>query len=289
MRNPVCAIFGVGGLIGKYFHDRVCETLPDYRVFSFDHSHVDASNRQDVKEIIGYVNPTIVINCVGVSDPVVCEQARSGAIESNALAAQVIAEQCKRVGAKMVHFSTCAVFSGDRFKPYSERCKPNPVNYYGKSKLVGEREIQSVLKDYLIIRPGWIFHSDQPNFLINWIAQIDRKLNIVVPPDVHGSPVFLPDLVDATRELIDRGASGVFHIANSQASTWESLAEAVIELTHGASIITRTNAVNDNTNIKMPQYTVLSTKKLKSATRLDMRPWPNALKQCLFQLERYKP
>jgi len=279
-------MFGSAGLLGRAMFERLCEVTPEHRIFPFDHTHADISNKQHVKELVRYIEPTTVINCASISTPELCENAQAGAFETNSVGPKILAEECDRIGAKLVHFSTCSVFKGDRYRPYSERCKPSPVNAYGLSKLEGERSIQDIMSDYLIIRPGWIFHADAPNFLLDWVDRIDRRLTVTVDADVHGSPVFAMDLIDATKELIDRDAKGVYHVANSQAATWESLSDAFVQLIKGTG---RIRAKEVSQGLEIPKYTVLSTKKYKSFTGISMRPWTYALKQCLFYMERYKP
>ena len=289
MKDPIYVLFGCKGLIGTGIFVKLCETIPDFRIFSFEHAHIDVSNKQQVKEILDFIQPTVVINAAGVSNPELCQQAVSGAFETNAVAPKYLAELCSEIKAKLVHFSSHAVFDGSRFAPYSERCRPNPINELGKSKANGEHEIRKVWSDHLIIRPGWAFSADGPNIVPEWIDRMDKGLSITVPANIHGSPIFVPDLADAVLDLIDRDAKGTFHIANSNAATWESFAEAVIILTKGKAQVRPMSPLVQSKLPPMPRYSVLSCKKYAALTGVELRPWPSALKQCLFQMERYKP
>lgn len=289
MKDPIYALFGCKGLIGTGFFSKLCEVIPDFRIFSFDHAHVDVSNKRQVKEILDFIRPTVVVNAAGVSSPELCQQAVVGAYEANAVAPKCLAEVCSEIKAKLVHFSSYMVFNGRRFAPYTERCRPNPVNEVGRSKLSGEHEIRKAWSNHLIIRPGWAFSSEGPNPVPDWVDRMDKGLSIIVPPNIHGSPVFVPDLVDAVIELIDRDAKGTFHIANSNAATWESFAEAVLVLTKGKANVRCMSPLVQSKLAPIPRYSVMSCKKYTSTTSLEIRPWPSALKQCLFQMERYKP
>ena len=289
MKTPVYLLFGYKGLIGSEMFTKLAESMPDYRIFAFDHAHIDISNKKQIKEIVNFIKPSIVINCAGISDPEICENAQAGAYEINAVAPKILAQACSAIKAKLVHFSSCMVFKGDRFKPYSEKCKPNPINIIGKSKLSGEQAIKDILEDHLIIRPGWAFSYESPNFLLDWINTIDRRGQIHVPPNIHGSPVFVPDLINSTMELVDRDARGVFHIANSQAATWEGLGDTVLGLTKTSHSLYVMEDLLMSSLPPVPKYSVLSCKKYKSYTQMELRSWPSALKQCLFQMERYRP
>jgi len=286
---PLYVIFGYQGLLGKAFYQRVSGTIPDYRIFCFDHSHVDISNREHVREVLSFIEPTTVINCAGVSDPSICEVAKSGAFEVNAVGPKILAEECKRIGAKLVHFSSCHVFWGDRVRPYNELNKAMPINSLGKSKLEGERGIRTTLKNHLIIRPGWLFDSESPNFLTEWIERSQKGLSIDVPDDVYGSPTYVADVIQSVLDLLECDAKGIFHVANSDAASWKGFAEAVCGLMMARPIVT---AFSGKRLISMPpgpRYSVLSCRKLQSVVGKAVRSWDVALKQCLFQIGRYRP
>ena len=289
MVSPLYVIFGYEGLLGKAFYFRICGTIPDYRMFCFEHSHVDISNRSQVREVLSYVEPTVVVNCAGLSDPAACEASKSGAFEANAVGPKILAEECRRIQAKLVHFSSFHVFRGDKHKPYGERDRPMPINSLGKSKLEGERAIRATHKDHLIIRPGWLFDSQGCNFVPEWTERIDKGLSIVVQDDVHGSPSYVPDVVQYVLELVNRDAKGVFHVANGGTATWQGLAETVCGLMRKRPMVVAVSGKSLMGMPPVPAYSVLSCAKLQSATGIATRPWTDSLKQCLFQAGRYKP
>ena len=287
MTIPLYVITGYQGLLGKAFYRKVCGSIPDYRIFCFEHSHIDISNRGHVRDVLSFLEPTTVINCAGLSSPSICETARSGAFSANSVGPKILAEECKRINAKLVHFSSYHIFSGDSFAPYNEVHKTVPTDSLGKSKLEGEKAIRATLKNHLIIRPGWLFDAEGPNFIPEWMERIGRGADIVVHDDVHGSPTYVPDLVASVLGLLEVDAKGVFHVANSMAATWRDLAEAVCGMV-GAKPMVR--AVSKSSGLPPePRYSVLSCKKLQSVTRHVIRPWDAALKQCLFQMGRYRP
>ena len=286
MTTPLYIILGYQGLLGKAFYQKVCGTIPDYRIFCFDHSHVDISNRGQVREVLSFIGPTAVINCAGVSDASICEAAKSGAFEVNSVGPKILAEECKRIGAKLVHFSTCHVFCGDRVRPYNELQKPLPINALGKSKLEGERAIQGALQNHLIIRPGWLFDAEGPNFIPEWVEKAEKGTGIVVHDDVHGSPAYVPDVVQSVLDLLEGDARGIFHVANADAATWKDLAETVCGLIGEKPMVT---TVSGRIPLAIPRYSVMSCRKLQSMIGHVIRPWSVALKQCLFQMGRYGP
>lgn len=282
--RPVYMLLGVNGLLGDACYHRLCEKTTDYRVFAFDHERADITNERHISPLMEYIRPTVVINCAGVNDMDMCEEAKDGAFSVNCSGPALLASQCAKHGAKLVHFSSSSVFDGKRYSPYTEKCKASPLSVHGKSKLEGEKAISTTLQDHLIIRTGWCFHFIGQNPVTDWLEKAERGLAISAG-DQHGSPTFVPDLIDGMLDLVEHDARGVFHFANSEATTWAAFAEAVATLSGLQCSVSAAGKSLAN----QPKYSVLSTKKYRAATGQTPRSWVEALKQCLFQMDRYKP
>jgi dTDP-4-dehydrorhamnose reductase len=289
-RLPVYVLFGIGGLLGDAFYARLCEKVPNHRIFAFDHLRVDISNRAHVAPMLSYILPTAVINCAALNDPDMCEDAKEGAFYANAVGPRILAEECCKVKARLLHLSSCSVFSGTSGKPYSETDETAPLGTHGNSKLEGEKAVLKAFPDSLVVRPGWCFHYEGNNFLTDWIARAERGLSITVPRDCQGSPTYVLDLVDASLCLMDKDASGIFHFANSGTATWSLLAETV-----GSLAKTNVKVVPMSTEMKslfkspVQRYATLSTEKYVGLAGKKPRSWETALRNCLFQMNRYKP
>jgi dTDP-4-dehydrorhamnose reductase len=282
-KNDVFVIFGRSGLLGREFHNKMCAVVNEYRVFGFDHSRVDITEREQVRDVLEYLKPTIVINCAAISDMSICEEAKAGAFLVNAKGPAVLAVECDAVGAKLVHMSSCCVFDGHRILPYSEKTTRSRTidSMLGKTRLAGEAAVAKACKNHLIIRPGWIFHEHGENYVTNWINTFPE----ILVEDCHGSPTYIPDLVDATIELLTWGAKGAFHVANSCSTTMQQFAETTAAYCNSNAKV----ACKKRTKPNLPMYSVLSTKKYMQTTGNELRPWQDALKQCLFNMGLYKP
>jgi len=287
---PVYLIFGSGGILGEAFLDKLEGPLYAYRVFAFDHQRIDITDQAQIHPIMEYVRPTIVINCAAVNDEDLCQEAKAGAFSVNSRGPQLLAEACKKYGAKLVHFSSCEVFDGKSCTPYGERHTTKPVNILGQSKISGEQAIKDALDDYLIIRPGMLFSYESPSCIPSWIAQAERGEEIAVLDDTLMSPTYSVDLIEATLDLMVTEAKGIFHIANSDAASRQSFAEATLTL---SGLKTKVFAVNPDSQkffkAPVPKYSVLSTRKYSQTVNKPIRPWLDALKHCLFNMHRYKP
>lgn len=283
--EPLYLILGYEGIIGMAFYRRISQLVPEYRLFCFAHGHVDITNRLHVREVLDYLKPTIVINCTGISDPEICEKAKSGAFSVNSVGAKIVAEESKRIGAKIVWFSSCHVVEGTCRTPRPEKCKTNPSTVVGKSKVEGEKAIRKTTSNHLIIRPGWIFNSNGVSVVSKCIERAERWLVTRVNAKCYGSPTFVQDMTDATMELINRDVKGTFNIANSGLVSLEDFTRTICTLSQLKPTIETTNK---NVSL-LPEYSVLSLKKYKSVVRTQIRSWDSALKQCLFQMKRFKP
>ena len=283
-------IFGCEGILGSAFYTKLSATSSTYRVFNFNHKMADITDQTHVNQLLEYIRPTAVINCAAVNDEDICQDAKAGAFSVNSRGPKNIAEACKKYGAKMVHFSSASVFNGHHCLPYSESHDAVPVNILGQSKISGEEAIKESCEDHLIIRPGWVFSFQSPSCIPFWINQAERSETISVLDDTHGSPTYVIDIVDATIDLLSHDAKGVFHFANSDAASRQSFAEAVLSL---SKLKTKIVAVKPESQTffkaPVPRYTVLSTKKYSQLVNKETRSWVDALKHCLFNMQRYKP
>lgn len=290
MRQPVYLLFGAGGVLGGAFLKKLSGTSYGHRVFAFDHQKADITDPGQILPIIEYIKPTCLINLAAVNDEDICEEAKAGAFNVNSRGPQLLAEACKKNDIKLVHFSSPTVFDGTRCTPYSERHNIKPINVHGQSKASGEIAIRQTTDNYIVIRPGWIFHYEGNNFLPHWIAQAERNEEIAVLEDHIGSPTYAVDLADATFELIDRDVRGIFHFANSDAATKQQFAEAVMALSKLNGKIVSVNEESQKWfKAQTPKYTALSTKKYSQTVGKEVRPWLEALKHCLFSMNHFNP
>lgn len=282
-------LLGVGGLLGDEMFGQASNRYEDFRVFGFDHGRIDATSREQVSEVLSYIRPTVVVNCVGLSDPEACESAKALAYKLNVKVPELLASQCEALGARLVHFSTASV-GGFRNSPFTERSKPSPSGVYAMTKHAGEQAVLRATRNYLLVRPGWLFHHKNDNHLTRWVGRFQAGSKVSVPEDAYVSPTYVPDLVEGVFDLIDMGAKGVFHVANSKATSWQAFAQTAAELMRmQASVDTFGPLLSKWFRSPQLKYSVLSLKKFSQTVGARPRDWPDALKQCLFHMGLYKP
>lgn len=284
MKKPVYAIFGLGGLIANSL-SRYLSSLrvEDYRIFAFDHARVNVANPDHVIPLLDFVQPTVVFNCAGMSDLDRCEQEPEKAYSSNATGPEVLGSMCSDIGAKFVHFSSWAVFNGESDRPYGERSVVSPISLCGRAKLEGESAAMCFCPDALVIRSGWVFGEDAKGRIPLWLDQAERGQPITVPSGKKVSPVYVDDLVGMAVALSGKKVKGIYHVANSGSATIEGIARFVLRTRgYDESLV---NALSDDVlQAAFPEDSVLSINKVKRVLRKNIRPWDEAIQECLARI-----
>lgn len=253
-------IFGVGGMLGT----DLALVFPD--AIKLTHDDIDIANREQVIETIKRIAPDVVLNAAAYTNVDGCEDEanRELAFDVNGRAPGYIAEGCSMVGATLVHFSTDYVFDGSK-EEYVESDLTAPINVYGESKLLGERDIIENMNDYRIIRTSWLFGQHGGNF-VETMLKLSGEMDFVkVVDDQFGKPTFTADLAHKTAEIIGL-APGVYHITNDGVCSWFEFASAVIDNVVPCSSDEFLRAA------KRPTHSVLVNTKTT-----PMRHWKDAL------------
>jgi dTDP-4-dehydrorhamnose reductase len=175
----------------------------------------DIADRPATLTEIARLRPRLLVNCAAATDVDRCELEHDYADRTNVLGPKHLAEAAAEVGARLVHVSTDFVFDGAKGAPYRETDAPQPLNYYGWSKLEGEQAVLAVLPAALIVRTSWLYGHGGDHFpgrVLGWAAR-GGPLRMV--DDQIGSPTYADDLAVAIRALADQGAQGIFHLAGA--------------------------------------------------------------------------
>ncbi len=259
-------ILGAGGMLGT----DLCSVFPD--AVKLTHDDIDITDREQVIETIKRIEPDVVINAAAYTDVDGCEDEcnRELAFDVNGRAPGYIAEGCSLMGAKLVHFSTDYVFDGSR-KEYMESDLTCPINVYGESKLLGERNIIENMDDYRIIRTSWLFGHHGRNFVETMLKLSGEMDAVSVVDDQFGKPTYAADLASKTAEIIEL-APGIYHITNDGVCSWYEFAAAIIDNVFPCS------SEEFVRKAKRPGYSVLSNTKTA-----PMRHWKEALVEYLKQ------
>lgn len=223
-------ITGATGTLGQAFA-QICQRRGlSHHLLS--RREMDIASRESVEAVLGAMKPWGVINTAGYVRVDDAEREVDTCRRENLAGPAVLAEACRRAGTGLVTFSSDLVFDGAQQRPYIESDAANPLNVYGRSKLDAERVVLETLPSALVVRTSAFFGPwDGHNFIIQALRTLAAGASFTAADDATVSPTYVPDLVDATLDLLIDGASGVWHLANAGAITWVDLARRAAELT----------------------------------------------------------
>jgi len=294
LRMSRILVIGAKGMLGRALVSELHHSLSEYDVLAWDIEEIDIRKREETIAKIEEVHPSVVVNLAAYTDVDGCETNVQEAFLVNSDGMRHIAEGVRRCKGKAVYLSTDYVFDGQKKTPYVEEDLPNPLNIYGHSKWRGEQAALELEENGLVVRTQWLYGPNGKNFVAAILRQAREKLRpsnsdrvLSIVDDQFGSPTFTVDLSQAIALMIRRRASGIYHVTNSHCCSWYEFGQAILSFCGIEAI--KVNPIPscqlDRKAIR-PSYSVLSNEKLKRETGIQLRPWPEALKDFLLHLQR---
>lgn len=268
------AIFGSAGQLGTELQ-REFESR-GFSVIGLDRRTVDIADAVQVENCIASLEPSIVLNAAAYNQVDVAEAEPQAAFVGNALAVRNLAVSCRQVDAYFVHFSTDYVFDGMAGRPYTEEDKVRPLNAYGVSKLAGELYAQAYLERALIVRTSGVFgpaglRTARGNFVELMLRLAAKGQPIRVVEDHVASPTYAPLLASRTADLVEREATGIFHIGGGTAISWYDYARLIFDVAGLTPELKPTNEREYRTAARRPRFSALSNSKMES---FGLEPMP---------------
>jgi dTDP-4-dehydrorhamnose reductase len=257
---------------------------------------MNLADPDSIRAAIRGAQPGIIINAAGYTTVDKAESEPDLVMRVNAVAPGILAEEAKRAGALLIHYSTDYVYDGKRERPYTEDDAPNPVNTYGKSKLAGERAIQAVGGTHLILRTSWIYCARSSNFVLSMLRLAREKPVLPVVNDQAGSPSWARALADSTAELLLRrhlipGNGGIYHLSASGHTSRYEFARAIIRIMQdlsgtadGWAEIRPITSGEYPLPARRPRNPVTDKGKIQREFGIEMPHWESQLRDFLSEL-----
>lgn len=271
-------VTGAGGMLGT----DLCSALEvDHEVVARDIADFDIADHDATVEAIAGARPEAIVHAAAFTDVEACEDKRQEAFRANALGSMNVAAGAREAGAYLVYMSTDYVFDGRKREPYVEIDEPRPLNFYGLTKLYGERYVRELTSRHLIIRTSWLFGPNGRNFIDTIIAKARAGDDLKVVNDQRGCPTYTLDLARAVAAIIVKGLEGVIHVTNSGEATWFDVASRALEL---AGVGTRIQPVPSQfypVKAKRPPYSVLGSLVMESAGIPALPAWVEGVRDHL--------
>ena len=250
-------------------------------VIEAPHEVLDITLEDRVSDFISTHTPDIVVNCAAFTNVDKCETEREDAFSVNALGPKYLASAAKKCGARVIQISTDFVFDGNGNRPYTEEDQTNPLSEYGRTKLEGERNIQSYCDSYLIVRTSWLFGHNGINFAAKMLELAEQHKELSIVTDETGSPTYTPDLAEALWILIKQKCEGIINVSNDGSCSRYEWAEYIFE-TMGFKI--KMNPIKSSEYKRpanVPLNSTLNCQKFTTITGMQMRPWEETVESYL--------
>ena len=265
----------VTGAKGMLAQD-LCPILEDsgYDVIETTKENLDITDEVAILDAISKMKPDMVINCAGYTNVDKAEdiEEQDKAKILNADSAKYIAKACNINNSIMIYISTDYVFDGKSKVPYKPTDKTNPINFYGKTKEMGEKYVREFCEKHYIIRTSWLYGHHGKNFVETMISLADKP-EIKVVDDQIGCPTWTVDLSNFIVNLIDEQPEfGIYHACGKGETSWYGFAKEIFNTLGLTANIQPCTTINFQRPAQRPEYSVLEN-------QYNMRDWKKALKE----------
>ena len=261
---------------------------------------LDITDADAIRKIVKEKDIRCIVNCAAYTNVDKAESDEALCRKLNAEAPKLLAEAMKEVNGLLVQISTDYVFGGDPYNtPCREDQKGTPTGVYGKTKLEGERDIEAVGCDYVIIRTAWLYSEFGKNFVKTMLNLTATKPKLTVVFDQAGTPTYAYDLAmviktvlaDYANENPKNGYSkaGVYHFSNEGVCSWFDFTKKIAELAGNKDgDIQPCHSDEFPSPVKRPAYSVLDKTKIKQVFSVEVPYWTDSLKRCMANMKALK-
>lgn len=263
--------------------------------FHFLFTDLDELNITDLSSVQDFFRLHKISYCINAAAYTAVDKAESDqelAFLVNVNGAQNLAIACSQSAIPLIHISTDFVFDGNQPLLYTETSKENPVSIYGKSKLEGERIVQAVHKQTIIIRTSWLYSFYGKNFVKTMLQLSREKESLGVICDQTGTPTYANDLAQAIMHIIQQlnqpGQAdqywGLYNYSNEGTASWYDFAKAIFDVSAISIKLKPITTPEYPTPAKRPAYSVLDKSKIKTTFKLAIPYWRDSLVKCIEKL-----
>ncbi|MDT2686669.1 dTDP-4-dehydrorhamnose reductase [Enterococcus gallinarum] len=253
---------------------------------STDAQEMDITDEKATLSFIQKLKPTLIYHCAAYTAVDKAEDEGKDLDEKINVDGTInVAKAAKSVGAKLVYISTDYVFDGTKKDGvYKENDTPNPQNEYGRTKLLGEQAVESILDEYYIIRTSWVFGKYGHNFVFTMkrLAETHPKLTVV--NDQFGRPTWTRTLAEFMVYIVEKDADyGVYHLSNDNSCSWYEFAKEILKETEVEVVPVTSDEYPQKA--KRPQYSVMDLTKAKN-TGFVIPTWEEALSEMVASIDK---
>lgn len=261
-------------------------------------TQLNLADQDSIRQAVRHLGPDLIVNAGAYTAVDRAEEDEATAMAVNGAAPGVLAEEAKRVGAAIIHYSTDYVFDGTKGSPYEEIDGTNPESVYGASKLAGEHAVAAAGASYLTLRTSWVYGARGKNFLLTMLRLAAEREELRVVDDQIGAPTWSRMIAEATAAIVAQARAhggvasmlaergGLYHLTASGQTSWFGFADAIVAKAVKQPRTTPITTAEYPLPAKRPAYSVLSNARLERAFGIALPDWRASLDLCLREISR---
>lgn len=262
---------GRGGQVGQEL-ERLLSKRGE--LIAVDRPELDLADPHAIQEFMRQVRPALILNTAAHTAVDRAESEPELALRINGEAPGVLAEEAKRLGALLVHYSTDYVFDGTKRVPYKENDPTGPLGVYGRTKLEGEVRVRGSGCRHLIVRTAWVYGRGR-NFMNAILERARSGGALRVVNDQFGAPTWAADLAATTVRMLD--LEGTYHVTAAGKTSWYEVAQELLRRSHLQAGIEGVTTEQYGARAPRPRYSVLDNAKLSAAGVAPIGDWRERL------------
>lgn len=285
-------IIGKNGQLARKCLELITHDEGDDKVLSLGREEIDITSDSAIA-VLDRINPEVVINASAYTAVDLAELDENKAQEINYLGVRNLSRYCDRRGIHFVHVSTDYVFRGNKGAPYLPLDNCEPINVYGKSKLLGENAIIQIQgANKCILRTSWVYSEFNGNFLTSMLKLMATKDRLSVISDQVGCPTSVDTLAKVCIKAAKEKLNGIHHVTDEGVASWYDFAKSIQRLSIKYGLlncripIDPIGTIDYPTPAKRPLYSVLCKNSLKVALPgVELPYWQDALALVLMRIK----
>lgn len=280
-------VFGGLGQLGQCI-SKVCIQRGWSAILFLDEVEGNILDPEILEKLFQQESPEFVINCAAYTAVDKAEDEVGLSEKINKDGAANLARCCEQFKATLIHISTDFVFEGNVPKLLNEEDLAEPINVYGKTKLAGEQEIVSILKEHYIIRTSWLYSEFANNFVKTMLKLGFERDELSVITDQVGTPTYGVDLASAILDIVESGNKtyGTYHYSNEGVTSWYDFAKAIFDLSGTEVKLHPIPGSAYPTKAARPAFSVMDKTKIKQTFDLEIPYWRDSLITCINALKK---
>lgn len=279
--------FLITGVNGQLGYDIKKELLAQNytNIIAPTRNELDITNKNQVKKIIEQEKPDVIFHCAAYTAVDKAEEEQEICYNVNVNGTKNIVKYAELIGAKIIYISTDYVFDGTKKGIYETKDSNNPINYYGKTKYLGEEAVRTY-NNHIIVRISWVFGINGNNFIKTMLKLAETRKELSVVSDQIGSPTYTSDLAKLLIQMALSNKTGTYHATNEGYCSWNEFAKYIFEINNLDIIVNQVLTKDYKTTAKRPLNSKLSKDKLEEDGFNRLPSWQSAVKKYCKELKK---